>query len=88
MFQKDKALTGSQEQQQPNKLTVDSTLRHLDRPVQTCSCTMVVRDLLFIYMDAFTLSMSDLLNSSLAISLASLETVSGAAAAIVLLIIV
>lgn len=42
----DKALTGSNEQKEPNQMEVDAAARHSDEPVETCSCTSDVQDLL------------------------------------------
>lgn len=88
MPQKHKAPTVSQEQQVPKKMAVNTMACHSDGPVETCSCTTDVQDLLLTYSDASTLSRGDLLSLSLAVSLANLETTSGTAAIIDLLTII
>lgn len=82
LLQKDKAPIGPQEQQEPIQMAVDSTARHFDRHVEIYSCTTYVKNLLFTHSDAFTLSWDDIMNLSLAFSLASLENTSGPAAVI------
>lgn len=60
MPQKHKALAGSQEQQVPKKMAVDATACHSHGPVETCSRTTDVPDLLLVDSDASTISRGDL----------------------------
>lgn len=87
MTQKEKALTGIQEQLKPNQMAFHTTARRFDGPVEIRSCTRDLLDTLPTYSDASTLSSSDLLSLSLAVSLASLATSSETAALIDLLTI-
>lgn len=61
MFQKDNAPKGSGEQQNPIPLAIDTSTRHSDRAVETRCYTADVQDLSYTYLDASTLSRSDLM---------------------------
>lgn len=69
-------------------MAVDSTACKCSGLVRTCSSTANVQDLLLDYSSGFTISEEDLLSSSLAVSLTSLEIASGTATVIDLLTII
>lgn len=74
MNQKDRALTGSQQQQEPKQMTIDTAARHRDGPVDTYSCATVAQDLRLNYPIASMLRRSDLLGLFLVVPLAGLKT--------------
>lgn len=80
-----KALTGSQEQQDPNEMEVDTKARHYDQPVKDCSYTTDVQDTMLTYLSAFTPSRGNLLSLSLSVSVVSLKVTAVTAAVIDLL---
>lgn len=88
MLQNDKNLTGSQEQQEKNQKAVETTARHSDRTVETCSCTTEMQNTLLAHLGASTLSSGDVMSLSFAVSLAGLENSSGTMVAIGLLTII
>lgn len=45
MPRKHRAPTGSQEQQEPKKVAVDTEVCHSDEPIETCFCTTDWHDL-------------------------------------------
>lgn len=83
-----KASKGSQGQQEPMKMIVDSTEYHLDGHVKTLSCLIVVQHLLLTCSGASVFSSRDLMNSFVAVSFASLETRFGTAVVVDLLTMV
>lgn len=82
MPQPHKAPTGSQDQLKPKRMALDTTACHTDRPVETCSCTTVVQDLLLSYSHASTLSLVDVLSLYLSVLFTSLKSSFGNAAVI------
>lgn len=68
--QNEKALTVSQQKQEPNKVAVDTNGYQSDNLFETCSCTTAVLDTLLSYLDASTVSKRDVMNLSLPIPLA------------------
>lgn len=64
------------------RMTADTTARHPDIPVETCSRPTDVQDLQLAYSDAFTSSTGDLCSISLSVAHASQGTTYRTAAAL------
>lgn len=86
LFMKHKASIGSQEQQQPDQRVVNTTVRHSDGLVESCSCPTIVQDTLPSHWNASTLPRGDQWSPSLTVSVASLEITFATAAAVDLLL--
>lgn len=82
MPKNDRAITGSQQQQEPLKVAADPTACIFDGHVETSFRTADAQDLVLTYSDASTLSKGDPFSLSWAVFHSSLETTPETAAVI------
>lgn len=80
MPQIEKALRGSQEQQEPHKMAVNTTARHYQGPAETCSCTVDMQNFQLTWSYASKLTRSDIFSLFLPVSPDGLEITSVPAA--------